>query len=177
MDESFVFDPTDLDIDVTPEAVDAALSEDQPSRALILSLRLNEDSLIKKCILAVNPADVPAVASSIPSRYLQRLMEALTELMESCPFLEFVLRWCQEICKVHGHSIQQNSRNLLPALKSLQKAITGLHQDLAEMCSSNEYTLRYLCSTGMKNDRMGPMLTSFQGLCLCSRYIFRPLKL
>ncbi|KAL2926244.1 Periodic tryptophan protein 2 [Bienertia sinuspersici] len=150
MDESFVFDPTDLDIDVTPEAVDAALSEDQPSRALILSLRLNEDSLIKKCILAVNPADVPAVASSIPSRYLQRLMEALTELMESCPFLEFVLRWCQEICKVHGHSIQQNSRNLLPALKSLQKAITGLHQDLAEMCSSNEYTLRYLCSTGMK---------------------------
>ncbi|KAJ8452785.1 hypothetical protein Cgig2_014548 [Carnegiea gigantea] len=150
VDESFIFDPTDLDMDVTPEAVNAALNEDQPSRALILSLRLNEDSLIKKCVLAVNPADIPAVASSIPFRYLQRLIEAVTDLMEGCPFLEFILRWCQEICKFHGHSIQQNSRSLLPALKSLQKAITRLHQDLAETCSSNEYTLRYLCSTGMK---------------------------
>ncbi|KAK9666312.1 hypothetical protein RND81_14G176600 [Saponaria officinalis] len=147
VDESLVFDPTDLDVDVTPEAVDAALNEDQPVRALILSLRLNEDSLIKKCILIVTPADIPAVVSSIPSRYLQRLIEALTDLMESCPFLEFILRWCQEICKVHGNSIQQNSRKLLPALKSLQKAITRLHQDLAETCSSNEYTLRYLCTT------------------------------
>lgn len=150
VDESFIFDPTDLDMHVTPEAVNAALNEDKPSRALILSLRLNEDSLIKKCVLAVNPADIPAVASSIPFRYLQRLIEAVTDLMEGCPFLEFILRWCQEICKFHGHSIQQNSRSLLPALKSLQKAITRLHQDLAETCSSNEYTLRYLCSTGMK---------------------------
>ncbi|GFY97045.1 periodic tryptophan protein 2 [Actinidia rufa] len=78
MDESFIFDPTDLDIDVTPEAVDAALNEDQPSRALILSLRLNEDSLIKKCIVA-------------------------------------------DLCKAHGLSIQQNSRNLLPALKIVAK--------------------------------------------------------
>ncbi|KAJ8643228.1 hypothetical protein MRB53_004976 [Persea americana] len=52
MDESFVFDPTDLDIDVTPEAIDKALAEEHPQRALLLSLRLNEDSLIKKCIIS-----------------------------------------------------------------------------------------------------------------------------
>nr|CAN74744.1 hypothetical protein VITISV_033250 [Vitis vinifera] len=150
MDESFIFDPTDLDIDVTPEAVDAALSEGQPSRALILSLRLNEDSLIKKCIFAVSPVDIPAVASSVPLRYLQRLIEAFADLLESCPYLEFILRWCQELCKAHGHSIQQNSRNLLPSLKSLQKAMARLHQDLADSCSSNEYLLRYLCTTGTK---------------------------
>ncbi|CAK9164840.1 unnamed protein product [Ilex paraguariensis] len=147
IDESFIFDPTDLDIDVTPEAVDAALREDQPNRALILSLRLNEDALIKKCIIAVSPPDIPAVASSIPFKYLQRLIEGFADLLENCPHLEFILRWCQELCKAHGHSIQQNSRNLLPALKSLQKVITRLHQDLAETCSSNEYLLRYLCST------------------------------
>ncbi|KAJ9692558.1 hypothetical protein PVL29_011551 [Vitis rotundifolia] len=148
MDESFIFDPTDLDIDVTPEAVDAALSEGQPSRALILSLRLNEDTLIKKCIFAVSPVDIPAVASSVPLRYLQRLIEAFADLLESCPYLEFILRWCQELCKAHGHSIQQNSRNLLPSLNSLQKAMARLHQDLADTCSSNEYLLRYLCTNG-----------------------------
>ncbi|KAK9141647.1 hypothetical protein Syun_011047 [Stephania yunnanensis] len=138
IDDSFVFDPTDLDIDVTPEAVDTALSEDQYQRALLLSLRLNEDFLIKKCILAVQPADIPAVASSVPFRYLQRLLEAFSDLMENCPHLEFILRWCQELCKTHGQSIQQNSRSLLPALRSLQKAITRLHQDLADTWNRND---------------------------------------
>ncbi|KAF9619369.1 hypothetical protein IFM89_006556 [Coptis chinensis] len=151
IDESLMFDPTDLDMDVTPEAVDVALSENKPNRALLLSLRLNEDSLIKRCLLSVNPVDIPAVAASIPMRYLQRLIEALADLLENCPHLEFILRWCQELCKAHGHSIQQNSRSLLPALRSLQKAITRLHTDLADTCSSNEYMLRYLCSTGTKS--------------------------
>lgn len=151
IDESFIFDPTDLDMDVKPEAVDLALSEGQPKRALLLSLRLNEDSFIKKCLLTVNPQDIPAVASSIPVRYLQRLIEAIADLLESSPHLEFILRWCQELCKAHGHSIQQTSRSLLPALRSLQKAITRLHQDLADTCSSNEYLLRYLCSSSTKS--------------------------
>lgn len=146
MDESFIFDPTDLDMDVTPEAVDAALKENQTTRALILSLRLNEDSWIKKCILGVSPADIPAVASSIPVKYIQRLVEALAYLLENCPHMEFILQWCQELCKIHGHFIQQNFRKLLPALKSLEKALTRLHQDLADTCNSNEYLLGYLCS-------------------------------
>ncbi|KAI9081565.1 hypothetical protein K1719_036451 [Acacia pycnantha] len=148
VDESFIFDPTDLDIDVTPEAIDGALMENQYTRALILSLRLNEDSIIKKCIYAVSPGDIPAVASSIPRTYLQRLIDALADLLKNCPHLEFILRWSQELCKAHGNHIQQNCRKLLPSLKSLQKAITRLHQDLADTCSSNEYKLRYLCSSG-----------------------------
>lgn len=150
IDESFIFDPTDLDIDVTPEAVYSALSEDHHQRALLLSLRLNEDSLIKKCIFFVKTSDIAAIASSIPVKYLQRLMEVFSDLLEGCPHLEFILQWCQELCKAHGNFIQQNSRSLLPALRSLQKSITKLHKDLMETCSSNEYLLQYICSTGTK---------------------------
>lgn len=75
--------------------MDAALDEDQPNRALLLSLRLNEDILIKKCIFAVSTMDIAAVASSVPHRYLQRLIESLADLLENCAHLEFVLRWCQ----------------------------------------------------------------------------------
>ncbi|XP_031488518.1 periodic tryptophan protein 2 [Nymphaea colorata] len=147
IDESFVFDPTDLDIDITPSAAEEALKARQNLRALVISVRLNEDTLIKKCILAVDPSDVSAIAASIPFKYIQRLLEAIAELLENSPHLEFLLRWCQELCKAHGNSIQQNSRTLLPSLRSLQKAITRLHQDLADMCSSNGYLLQYLCST------------------------------
>lgn len=72
-----------------------ALCEGQKQRALLLSLRLNEDSLIKKCIFAVDPSDIQAVASSMPAKYLQRLIEAFSDLLESCPHLEFSLLWCQ----------------------------------------------------------------------------------
>uniref|UniRef100_A0A0E0A1P8 Small-subunit processome Utp12 domain-containing protein n=1 Tax=Oryza glumipatula TaxID=40148 RepID=A0A0E0A1P8_9ORYZ len=151
VDDSFIFDPTDLDIDVTPEKVEEALEENQQQRALLLSLRLNEDSLIKKCIFSVDPSNVRAICSSTPLKYLQRLIEAFSDLLESCPHLEFILLWSQELCKIHGNYIQQNSRALLPALKSLQKSITRIHQDLADTCSSNEYMLKYLCSSGTRN--------------------------
>ncbi|KZV39552.1 periodic tryptophan protein 2 [Dorcoceras hygrometricum] len=150
MDDTFIFDPTDLDMDVTPEAVDDALKCDQPKRALFLSLRMNEDTLIKKCILTVAPLDISDVASSVPVKYLQRLVEALADLLENCPHLEFILRWCQELCKFHGTVLQQNSTNLRPALRTLQNAVTRLRKDLADTCSSNEYMLRYLCSTSNK---------------------------
>ena len=65
------------------------------SRALALSMRLNEDSLIKKCIFAVSPPDIKAVAMSVPQKYLERLMEALVDLLENGPHLEFLLHWCQ----------------------------------------------------------------------------------
>ncbi|BAF17978.1 periodic tryptophan protein 2 [Oryza sativa Japonica Group] len=151
VDDSFIFDPTDLDIDVTPEKVEEALEENQQQRALLLSLRLNEDSLIKKCIFSVDPSNVRAICSSTPLKYLQRLIEAFSDLLESCPHLEFILLWSQELCKIHGNYIQQNSRALLPALKSFQKSITRIHQDLADTCSSNEYMLKYLCSSGTRN--------------------------
>lgn len=82
---------------IVQQAVDKALDANQPSRALILSLRLNEDSYIKKCIFSVSPADIPAVATSIPYSYLQRLIDALASLLENCPHLEFILRWSQVI--------------------------------------------------------------------------------
>lgn len=80
---------------IAAQAVDKALDENRLSEALILSLRLNEDSLIKKCIFAVSPADIPSIATSIPPRYLQRLIEALAALLENSPHLEFILRWSQ----------------------------------------------------------------------------------
>ncbi|KAI7750771.1 hypothetical protein M8C21_028344 [Ambrosia artemisiifolia] len=104
MDDNFIFDPTDLDIDVTPEAIEAALGEDQPTRALILSLRLNEDNLIKKCIIAVAPVDIKAVVASVPFKYLNRLIQTFAELLENCPHLEFILRWCQ-VSLYHMHTL------------------------------------------------------------------------
>jgi periodic tryptophan protein 2 len=77
------------------QKVEEALAENQQQRALLLSLRLNEDSLIKKCVFAVDPSNVRAICSSVPFKYLQRLIDAFADLLESCPHLEFILLWAQ----------------------------------------------------------------------------------
>lgn len=49
----------------------------------------------------------------------------------------------------HGAAIQSSGVGCaLPALRSLQKALTRLHEDLAATCEGNMYTLEYLCSAG-----------------------------
>ena len=49
----------------------------------------------------------------------------------------------------HGAAIQSSGvGGALPALRSLQKALTRLHEDLAATCEGNMYTLDYLCSAG-----------------------------
>ena len=79
-------------------------------RALALSMRLNEDSFIKKCIFAVAPADIKEVAISVPQKYLERLMEALVDLLENCPHLEFLLHWCQ-VCSLSFSSVAQTAHS------------------------------------------------------------------
>jgi periodic tryptophan protein 2 len=39
----------------------------------------------------VDSSNVQAICASIPSKYLQRLIDAFAELLESCPHLEFIL--------------------------------------------------------------------------------------
>lgn len=146
MDDDLVFDPTDLDLDVTPQAISTALNDRQYTRALVLALRLNEPRQIRKCIESVPPSDVSTVASAIPFPHLSKFLECITEVFQSSPHLEFMLCWCQEVCRAHGRTIQLHNKELLPPLRALQKTVTRLHEDLSTCCSSNQYLLQYLCS-------------------------------
>ncbi|KAL3685326.1 hypothetical protein R1sor_003348 [Riccia sorocarpa] len=146
MDDDLVFDPTDLDLDVTPEAIEEALLKKQYSRAVVLSLRLKEVNTIRRSIEAVPLVDISTVARFIPLKYLGILLGAITGFLETTPHLEFLLEWCQEICVAHGRTILTKNKELLPLLRSLQKSLTRMHEDLSSVCSTNQYLLQYVCS-------------------------------
>lgn len=160
MDDNMVFDPTDLDIDVTPEAIHSALKEGLHTRALLLALRLNEPRYIRKCLESVPWSDLAMVASQIPALHLNRLFESIADILDNSPHIEFMLRWCQELCCANGRTIQLRHREYLPTLRALQKTITRLHEDLAGFCNSNLYSLQYICSapgsTGLSVDTPSP---------------------
>ncbi|CAM6092951.1 unnamed protein product [Calypogeia fissa] len=146
MDDDLVFDPTDLDVDVTPEGIEDAIQKQQYSRAVVLALRLKEVSLIRRSTESVPFGVISTVSRSVPLSYLGTLLVALTGFLDNSPHLEFLLEWCQEICVAHGRSILTRNKELLPGLRALQKSLTRMHEDLASVCSTNHYLLQYLCS-------------------------------
>ena len=57
LDSGIVFDPLDLSIDVTPEAVMGAIKSHDLLTAIVLSFRLGDQKLLQKSVEAVAPSD------------------------------------------------------------------------------------------------------------------------
>jgi periodic tryptophan protein 2 len=75
-------------------------------------------------------------------------LAALAELVPQSPHLEHLLGWIQAVCIRHGDAVQRGGARSMPALRALQKAVGRVHEDLASICESNLYSLRYLCTVG-----------------------------
>ena len=100
MDDSLVFDPFDLDMDITPEAVvatvekakrlyrTAAMQEGGDDdalwlHALVMAMRLNEPGLIQYVYEAISLEDVELVVRGLPRIYLDKLLRVIAVLMDS----------------------------------------------------------------------------------------------
>lgn len=57
LDSDVVFDPFQLDCDVTPEKMQEASNNREHTKALLMSLRMNEPKLICQVMEAVKPCD------------------------------------------------------------------------------------------------------------------------
>ncbi|PSC76313.1 periodic tryptophan 2-like protein [Micractinium conductrix] len=149
VDESLVFDPTDLAEDVTPAAALKALGQGAHLKAILMSLRLGDPKLVQHVVLSAPPAQVPLLANQMPAAVVPQLLAALGELIPSTPHIEYLLSWAQALCVRHGAAIQASGAgagSALPALRSLAKALTRLHEDLAFTCEANLYGLQYICA-------------------------------
>jgi periodic tryptophan protein 2 len=146
-DEGAVFDPTDLEEDVTPQAVRRALQARAHLRALLLALRLNDPALVEHCVMCTPPGEVPSVCQGVPVQVVPGLLARVAELAERSPHLEFLLRWVQRLGVAHGARLREMPPGLvMPGLRALQKVLTRTHEDLASVCEANFYTLGYLSS-------------------------------
>lgn len=74
LDASLVFDPFDLDTDVTPENIRKVLVKGEFSRALVLSFRLNEQKVIQEVVENIKTSD------SKYSRCIQALCRSFNSL-------------------------------------------------------------------------------------------------
>ncbi|KAK3722040.1 hypothetical protein QZH41_020155 [Actinostola sp. cb2023] len=133
LDATLVFDPFDLDTDITPESIRNVLAKRELSRALVLSFRLNEQDIIREVVESIRISDILLVSQSLSEVYVDKMLWFVAGELESSRHLEFYLLWCKELFTVHGHAIKQRSGQVMHILRSLQKTMTQHQEDLGKL--------------------------------------------
>ncbi|NWI97625.1 PWP2 protein, partial [Pitta sordida] len=106
LDSGLIFDPFDLDIDVTPSNIHKSLRQKEYTMAIIMAFKLNEKKLIQEVVEAVPSTEVDVVCSSLPDLYVEKLLEFLASAFESSCHLEFYLIWAHKLLMLHGQKLK-----------------------------------------------------------------------
>lgn len=147
MDDDLVFDPTDLDLDVTPDNVRMLLSQGDYLRALVMAVRLNEDELIALAYAATPAESIELVSRSFPDGYVVRLITFIAAHWDASPHVEFQLLWVRALLRLHGAKLRAALATMsatLPSLRSLHRAILANTETLTKVTDDNVYLTQYL---------------------------------
>ncbi|KAJ2964255.1 hypothetical protein NQZ79_g742 [Umbelopsis isabellina] len=151
LDDTIIFDPFDLEIDITPDSVLETLEAKEYLRALCMSFRLNEKNVIQQVFEGIPPKDVELVAQDLPEKYLERLLKFVGVHMESSPHVEFHLIWVTRLLMAHGRYLRENRGQYQAIFRTLQKALGSVKEDLANLCDANQYLLKYIITQCQKS--------------------------
>ena len=133
LDTSMIFDPYDLDIEITPKSIRDTLAAQQYSLALIQALRLNETALIALVLEQTPHLSIEVIVASLSDVYVDKLLAFLATQLEKSAHLEFYLIWSQSMLYTHGNRLKQRASSRLAVLCSLEKSLTKKYEDLGKM--------------------------------------------
>ncbi|KAF1457078.1 hypothetical protein FQV21_0014314, partial [Spheniscus demersus] len=106
LDSGLIFDPFELDIDVTPSNIHKTLHQKEYTMAIIMAFKLNEKKLIQEVIEAVPSNEIDVVCSSLPDLYVEKVLEFLASAFEISCHLEFYLIWAHKLLMLHGQKLK-----------------------------------------------------------------------
>lgn len=154
LDSTMVFDPFDLDMDVTPASIRQQLRLKKWTPAIVLAFRLNEKALKQEVIETVPHDQIPVVCGSLPDIYVEKLLGFIASCLEKSRHLQFYMSWAQNLLMLHGQKLKNRSGSILPTLQALQKAIQKHYESLSKLCDFNMFNIRYAVAlskqTGVK---------------------------
>lgn len=133
LDTSLIFDPFDLDMEITPKTIKSTLDNQDYSLALMQALRLNEEALITQVLEKTPHMTIDIVVNSLSDVYVDKLLAFVANQIEKSAHLEFYLTWSQTILYKHGNRIKQRAASRLSILCNLEKALTKKAEDLGKM--------------------------------------------
>uniref|UniRef100_A0A4W3JW44 PWP2 small subunit processome component n=1 Tax=Callorhinchus milii TaxID=7868 RepID=A0A4W3JW44_CALMI len=139
LDGSVVFDPFDLDEEVTPVSVRRTVQRQEFTAAVVMAFRLNENCLILEVLESVphTESEWGGVAGEGGG------LEIGADPLETSRHLEFFLLWAQRLLTQHTHTLKSRSGQLLPTIHALQKSLQQQFDSVSKLCDWNRYNMQY----------------------------------
>ena len=144
LDSKMIFDPFELEEDITPKATRQMLKDEEYDKALSMALRLNEPDLIREVIEQIPPNQIDLLSSRLSEKLVLHVLKFVGAEIELSKHVGFYAQWSHYILMHHGLWIRRKWKDLLPVLNQLQKGLTGKVSDLSELCDRNEQTVNFL---------------------------------
>ncbi|CAG8482711.1 6342_t:CDS:2 [Diversispora eburnea] len=157
LDEMLIFDPFDLEIEITPTTILSTLRSCEFLKALIMSFRLNEHYLIHQVYETIPPDEIELIIKDLPEKYIDRLLKFIAEHMEESPHIEFHLLWISKMLSTRGKYLKLHSNEFSSTFRLLQKAIGKIREDISKLCDDNKYMIKYIlsaCEKGEKGEKI-----------------------
>jgi periodic tryptophan protein 2 len=148
LDDDMLFDPIALTEAITPAAVQSNLRAHKYSVALLMSMHLNEATLVQQVLDATPYASITHVVRSVKPEHLERLMNFIANTMIDSPHLEFYLQWCLELLKTHGIYLQKHRQKYMRAFRTMSKILQTKFDEWRTLCDHNRYTLDFVLDQG-----------------------------
>lgn len=153
-----IFNPFDLDMEVKPAAIrrllyGGAQLDDADNRemardynqALVMALKLNDPQLIREVLECVPAQQQSAVVRGLPFfAVAPALLDFLAAELEASAHVDFYAGWCRHVLFVHGVALKSNSRELMPSINHIIKALTRKRTGLNRLVDANVHAVRYL---------------------------------
>ncbi|KAJ9599045.1 hypothetical protein L9F63_010502, partial [Diploptera punctata] len=150
LDAGMVFDPFQLELNITPDSIKQTLADGEYSKAYGHSIEIKAIYLGHQVIENIKPEDVELIVRSLPEEYMERTLRFVASSLESSQHIEFYLIWIQHLLTLHGPQLQAHSKKaqVMPIMLTLQKNLTRKYEDLCLICDFNKYTLQYISKLG-----------------------------
>ncbi|RCK66116.1 Periodic tryptophan protein 2 [Candida viswanathii] len=146
INQEVIFDPFDLDVDVTPEATIESLNEKEYLIALVMAFRLNESYLIHKVLESIPLQDIQLVCQDLPVIYVNKVLNFIGELLvkQESPHIEYYLIFIRNILIQHGRYISENKFEFQSTMKLLSRFLNKTAKDVVNIGKRNDHLLTYL---------------------------------
>lgn len=149
-DDQLLFDPLDLDIDVTIISTLEKLENKQYLTALIMAFRLSEKSLIQQVYESIPLGDIELISNELPPVYLERFFKFLASILDDSPHIEFHLLWIQSLITAHGQFMLQRRHEFASVVRPLAKFVTKVNKDINRLANNNIYYIQFLLGKNSK---------------------------
>jgi periodic tryptophan protein 2 len=133
VEDAIHFDPFDLDMDVTPDAVLSYLSQQEYSKALLCAFRLGELPMMDQVYSTIPHQHIALVIRDIGSKYFERFLKMILRQLDTSPRLEFHMEWTRQFFKLNTRFLKERSLQYRPILRALHKSMNTFHSDLSNL--------------------------------------------